>query len=43
MQRINDSAFQFATFPLQNIIGLDAVLDGKILTAFNIDFSQSNS
>ena len=39
----NDFAFQFATFSLQNITGLNAGLDGKTLTAVNIDFSQSNS
>ena len=47
MKTVNDFAFQFATFSLQNITGLDAGLDagldGKILTAVNIYFSQSNS
>ena len=35
--------FNLATFPLQNITGLDAGPDGKIQPAFNTDFSQSNS
>ena len=43
MKTVNDFAFQFATFSLQNITGLDAGLDGKIQTAVNIHFSQSNS
>ena len=30
MKTVNDFAFQFATFSLQNITGLDAGLDGKI-------------
>ena len=30
MKTVNDFAFQFATFSLQNISGLDAGLDGKI-------------
>ena len=30
MKTVNDFEFQFATFSLQNIIGLDAGLDGKI-------------
>ena len=30
MKIVNDFAFQFATFSLQNITGLDAGLDGKI-------------
>ena len=34
---------QFNSFSPQNITDLDAGLDGKILTAVNIDFSQSNS
>ena len=34
---------QFNSFSPQNITGLDAGLDGKILTAVNIDFNQSNS
>ena len=30
MKIVNDLAFQFATFSLQNTTGLDAGLDGKI-------------
>jgi len=30
MKIANDFAFKFATYSLQNIIGLDADLDGKI-------------
>ena len=30
MKTVNDFAFYFSTFSLQNITGLDAGLDGKI-------------
>ena len=43
MKTVNGFTFQFATFSLQNITGLDAGLDGKIQTTVNIRFSQSNS
>ena len=43
MKTVIGFAFQFATFSPQNISGLDAGLDGKIQTAVNIRFSQSNS
>ena len=43
MKTVNDFAFKFATFSLQNMTDLDAGLDGKIKTAVNIHFSQSSS
>ena len=39
MKIFNGSAIQFATFSLQNITRLDAGLDEKIYTAFNIYIS----
>ena len=36
MMTVNDFAFQFATFSVQNITCLDAGLDGKIQTAVNL-------
>ena len=41
MKTVNEFAFQFATFSLQNITSLDAGVDGKIKTAVNIRFNQS--
>ena len=43
MKIVNDFAFYFANFLVQNITSLDAGLDRKIYTAVDIDFSQSNS
>ena len=43
LKTVNDFAFQFKTFSLQNITDLDAGLHGKIQTAVDIRFSQSNS
>ena len=40
METVKDFAFQFATFSLQNIIGLGAGLDGKIQTPVNIHKGQ---
>lgn len=40
--KFSNIASLFPTFSTQNITGLDAGLDWKVCTAFNIDFKQSN-